>query len=70
MLVLKRKEGQWVDITHRNGDLLRIRVCQIEGGQPGQLNLAFDDPDRHFEIERPERKRRRDADADANPQAA
>ncbi|WP_435017770.1 hypothetical protein TA3x_005390 [Tundrisphaera sp. TA3] len=58
MLVLKRKEGQWVDVTHRSGDVLRIRVCRIEPGMPGQLNLAFDDDDRHFEIERPERKRR------------
>jgi hypothetical protein len=58
MLVLKRKEGQWVEITHRSGDLLRIRVCRIEPGQPGQLNLAFEDDARHFEIERPERHRR------------
>lgn len=56
MLVLKRKEGQWVEITHRSGDLLCVRVCQIEAGQPGHLNLAFDDDARNFEIERPERK--------------
>ena len=56
MLVLKRKEGQWVEVTHRSGDLLRIRVCKIEGGAPGHLNLAFDDDARHFEIERPERR--------------
>ena len=58
MLVLKRKEGQWVEVTHRSGDVLRIRVCRIEPGMPGQLNLAFDDDARYFEIERPERKRR------------
>ena len=58
MLVLKRKEGQWVDVTHRSGDVLRIRVCRIEPGIPGQLNLAFDDDPRNFEIERPERKRK------------
>ena len=57
MLVLKRKEGQWVEITHRSGDTLRIRVCRIEPGQPGHLNLAFEDDARHFEIERPERHR-------------
>lgn len=68
MLVLKRKEGQWVEVTHRSGDLLRIRVCQIESGQPGHLNLAFDDSARHFAIERPERKRR--PAPDVNPQAA
>ena len=56
MLVLKRKEGQWVEVTHRSGDVLRIRVCKIEGGTPGHLNLAFDDNARHFEIERPERR--------------
>ena len=56
MLVLKRKEGQWVEVTHRSGDVLRIRVCKIEGGVPGHLNLAFDDAPRHFEIERPERR--------------
>ncbi len=58
MLVLKRKEGQWVDVMHRSGDILRIRVCQIESGRPGQLNLAFDDDARNFEIERPERKQK------------
>lgn len=63
MLVLKRKEGQWVEVTHRSGDVLRIRVCRIEPGMPGQLNLAFDDDARHFEIERPERKRRAEEQA-------
>ncbi len=57
MLVLKRKEGQWVEITHKNGDVLRIRVCRIEPGQPGHLNLVFEDDARNFEIERPERQR-------------
>ena len=59
MLVLKRKEGQWVEVTHRSGDVLRIRVCKIEGGMPGHLNLAFDDDARNFEIERPERRHMR-----------
>lgn len=58
MLVLKRKEGQWVEITHRSGDTLRVRVCKIEPGHPGHLNLAFDDEPRNFEIERPERRLR------------
>jgi hypothetical protein len=57
MLVLKRKEGQWVEVTHKSGDILRIRVCLIEPGNPGHLNLVFDDQDRNFEIERPERKK-------------
>jgi uncharacterized protein Veg len=58
MLVLKRKEGQWVEITHKNGDKLRIRVYRIREGYPSQLDLAFDDDDRNFEIQRPERKSR------------
>lgn len=55
MLVLKRKEGQWIDLTHRSGDVIRIRVGQIEAGRPGTLNLTFDDDARNFAIERPER---------------
>ena len=66
MLVLKRKEGQWVEVTHRSGDVLRIRVCKIEGGAPGHLNLAFDDNARHFEIERPERRHGSPATTPAN----
>ena len=58
MLVLKRREGQWVEVTHSSGDLLRIRVCRIEHGHPGHLNLAFDDDARNFAIERPERKQK------------
>lgn len=56
MLVLKRKEGQWVEITHKSGDKLRVRVFRIREGFPSQLDLAFDDDERNFEIQRPERK--------------
>src|SRR5436305_15246277 len=56
MLVLKRKEGQWVEVTHKNGDKLRIRVFRIREGFPSQLDLAFDDDARNFEIQRPARK--------------
>lgn len=62
MLVLKRKEGQWVDIVHKSGDVLRIRVYDICGKMPARANLAFDDPARNFEIQRPERFDRMDAD--------
>ena len=55
MLVLKRKEGQWIDIVHRSGDLLRIRVYGIDGRMPGHANLAFDDDAKNFLINRPER---------------
>lgn len=58
MLVLKRKEGQWVEITHSSsGDQLRIRLYDLCGGHSGRANLAFDDPARNFEIQRPERFR-------------
>jgi hypothetical protein len=58
MLVLKRKEGQWVDIIHRSGDVIRLRVYDIQSssGTPSRANLAFDDSARNFEIRRPERK--------------
>ena len=56
MLVLKRKEGQWVEITHKSGDKIRIRVYRIREGFPSQLDLAFDDDARNFEVQRPERK--------------
>jgi hypothetical protein len=56
MLVLKRTDGQWVDVTHKSGDVIRIRVCEIAAGSPGRLNLAFDDDARNFEIARPERR--------------
>ena len=56
MLVLKRKEGQWVEITHKSGDKMRIRVYRIREGFPSQLDLAFDDDARNFEVQRPERK--------------
>ncbi|MGE3819133.1 MAG: hypothetical protein AB7I30_06825 [Isosphaeraceae bacterium] len=55
MLILRRKEGQWIEITHRSGDKIRIRVCNIRARYPGQLDLVLDDPDHHFVIQRAER---------------
>lgn len=56
MLVLKRKDGQWIEITHRSGDVLRFRIYDIGNeGSSKRANLAFDDPDRNFSIQRPER---------------
>lgn len=55
MLILRRREGQWVEITHRSGDTIRVRVYNIRARQPGQLDLAFDDDDRNFRVHRPER---------------
>ncbi|QDV34033.1 hypothetical protein [Tautonia plasticadhaerens] len=58
MLVLKRNDGQWVELVHRSGDVIRVKVYGIEArrGQPGRANLAFDDEARNFEIRRPERR--------------
>jgi hypothetical protein len=56
MLVLRRNEGQWLEIRHRSGDLIRIRVCNIRPWRSlGQLDLAFDDAAHNFDIHRPER---------------
>ena len=60
MLILRRKEGQWVEITHKSGDVIRVRVYNIRARYPGQLDLAFDDDDRNFAIQRPERTGRVD----------
>lgn len=57
MLVLRRRDGQWLEIVHRSGDVLRLRVYDIKGDAPPRANLAFDDSARHFEIHRPERRR-------------
>lgn len=57
MLVLMRKEGEYVEITHTSGDVLRVHVRDIRGDSPGRgrLNLAFDDEPHNFAIRRPER---------------
>jgi hypothetical protein len=55
MLVLKHNEGQWVDVIHKSGDVLRVRVYDIGAENRGRVNLAFDDAARNFEIQRPER---------------
>lgn len=54
MLVLRRKEGQWLEVTHaKSGDRMRIRVYNIIDS--GQVDLAFDDDARNFTMNRPER---------------
>lgn len=55
MLVLRRKDGQWVEIIHKSGDVIRIRVYNLRSRFPGQLDMAFEDDARNFAIERPER---------------
>ena len=54
MLVLRRKSGQWTEITHRSGDVLRVRVYHAF---PGHVDLVFDDDPHNFEVNRPERER-------------
>lgn len=60
MLILRRKEGQWVNIKCNCGcgNMMRFRAYEISGEHPGKVNLAFDDKERHFTIERPERYNR------------
>lgn len=58
MLILRRKEGQWVEITHRSGDTIRVRVCNMRARSGRQLDLAFEDDLHNFAIERPERPAR------------
>ena len=41
MLVLKRREGQWIEIHHRSGDSIRIRVYNIWARSEGQVDLAL-----------------------------
>lgn len=65
MLVLKRKEGQWIEVVHEaSGETLRIRVYGIDGRFPGHANLAFDDAPKHFRIERVERAMRMRAETE------
>ena len=68
MLVLRRKEGQWVEITHKSGDTIRVRVYHIRTRFPGQLDLAFDDDAHNFLIQRPERTGRPEPDDDLAPE--
>lgn len=56
MLVLRRTEGQWVEVKHKSGDTLRFRVYDLCGEKPGRVHLAFEDVERNFEIQRPERR--------------
>jgi hypothetical protein len=65
MLVLRRSNSQWIEITHKSGDM--IRFCVYGEEMKGSVNLAFDDAARNFEIRRPEREART---ATARPDAS
>jgi len=56
MLVLRRKEGDWLELTHQeSGDMIRMRITNIRARapKPGQVDVIFDDDRRLFEIRRP-----------------
>lgn len=57
MLVLKRRVGQQVDLTHRNGDKITVWVRNISP-KTNQVVLVFDGPPDEFDVQRPERKNR------------
>jgi hypothetical protein len=56
MLVLGRYSGQWVEVRNPDsGQSMMIGVDRIYRDRNGHpvVNLVFDDPPRHFEIDRP-----------------
>jgi hypothetical protein len=63
MLVLKRRDGDWLEVEHvASGDVIRIRTYAVQckchtNASVNRLSVACDDPDRNFEIRRPEQYR-------------
>jgi len=56
VLVLKRRNDDWITIRHRSGDVIRIKTYDFRSS-PATVQLAFDDPDRNYEIQRDEKPR-------------
>jgi hypothetical protein len=58
-LVLKRKEGDWTEVEDISspGKGFRIRVQDIDF-KSGKVNLVFEDPNKYYSFERPERARK------------
>ena len=63
MLVVKRSEGQWTEVTHKaSGVSFKFRVYDIKqgscesGNRPGTVNIAFEDDEENYYFNRPERK--------------
>lgn len=54
MLVLMRKEKQWIRITDKQGNVLRIQVKGIEPHAISTMKMVFEDKERNFEIHREE----------------
>lgn len=59
MLVLKRNEGGWVEITHWSGDVIRVSVTKIRSDPRPSAYLVFEDDAHLFTIHREENPRRR-----------
>ncbi len=57
MLILRRRLGDWLEVVHRSGDVLWIKVNAMDVTIDGtfHVNLAFKDEARHFTMNRPER---------------
>lgn len=57
MLILRRKNGDYVDVTHgTSGDVLRIWTSNVRWCGGTQVDMGFDDPAHNFQIQRSERK--------------
>jgi hypothetical protein len=47
--ILLRNQNEWINLMHASGDLLRIRVIEIDpGGEPGTVKVEIDGRD--FEV--------------------
>lgn len=54
MYIVRRKDGQTIEVTHRSGDVVTIHVGVSKSGR--KVELAFDDPSHNFKILRREEK--------------
>lgn len=59
MLVLRRNDGEWVEITHHSGEVIRIRIYDLHAGNAREgvrpwCRVAFDDAPHNFRILREE----------------
>lgn len=55
MFNLKRKDKQWIEVTHAaSGDVLKVAIDRIDTLN-GKVHLAFDDEPRNFMIVRGEK---------------
>ena len=69
MLLLRRKEGQWIEIKHvESGDTLYLGTTAIRGLLKGKgtVLLLCDDKAKNFIIQREERLYKESPDGNAN----